>query len=62
MKSMKFSYGVQFIRPKYIIRWYESGTEHISAIDLTTNTNLQDVSDLNVGSCNILYYNDTEIT
>ena len=47
---------------KYIIRWYESGTEHISAIDLTTNTNLQDASDLNVGSCNILYYNDTEIT
>lgn len=47
---------------KYLIRWYKSGTKNISAVDLTTNTNLQDVSGLNVGNCYILYYNDTEIT
>ena len=47
---------------KYIIRWYKTGTRNTFAIDLTTNKVLQDVSDLNVDSCYILYYNDTEIT
>lgn len=47
---------------KYLIRLYKTGTRSIFAIDLTTNTVLQDVSGLSIGDCDILYYNDTEIT
>lgn len=47
---------------QYLIRWYESGNQYQYALDLTANKNLGAVNDLSIESCDILYYNDTEIT